>query len=50
MSANCPYAKNVDCSETSIKRCGKCGWNPDVAEKRIKAWKIERILEASEKR
>jgi hypothetical protein len=29
----CPYNKSVECS---FRKCDKCGWNPEVAERRIK--------------
>ena len=31
---HCNFNKMVDCSEAE-KKCGKCGWNPKVAEKRV---------------
>ncbi len=31
-SAPCPYNRAIDCIEQS--KCKKCGWNPDVENKR----------------
>ena len=42
MNINCPYRKNIDCFNVNTKKCENCGWNPEVAEKRIKLWKFMR--------
>lgn len=31
----CPYSNVVKCY-SSCKNCEKCGWNPEVAERRLK--------------
>ncbi len=37
----CPYTQNVTCFS---RRCTKCGWNPEVAERRLEA--IRKKMEA----
>lgn len=37
----CRFQENVDCSSI---RCARCGWNPRVANARIKAWQANRPL------
>lgn len=32
----CQYRKGVECG---IRNCEKCGWNPEVEERRIKKWR-----------
>lgn len=39
---SCKHQSNVDC--THQENCDKCGWNPDVAKKRILGRKIKRKL------
>ena len=39
----CDHAINVNCPVTG-RRCGKCGWNPVVTEKRKEA--IRKKMEA----
>lgn len=38
----CKFNKRIDCMEC---KCNSCGWNPDVARERIKAWEIKRRME-----
>lgn len=38
---HCCFNKMVDCTCASAG-CGHCGWNPDVAERRIDGRKVER--------
>lgn len=30
--SDCPYAEGLNCTE---RKCGTCGWNPEVAQKRL---------------
>jgi hypothetical protein len=30
----CDFAENVECEK---KKCSTCGWNPEVAQKRLEA-------------
>lgn len=45
----CCFNKMIDCKEHD--KCLCCGWNPEVAEKRIDAWdkkrKVEKALEGN---
>ena len=40
----CPYNRCVDCSEMT---CARFGWNPEVAERRLKKIKEEMMEEKS---
>ena len=37
----CRFNKMIDCTEQDCGKCNKCGWNPEVANKRVEEWKIE---------
>ena len=37
--SDCPYAEGLNCTE---RKCGTCGWNPEVAQKRLEQF-LERI-------
>lgn len=39
MNKHCCFNEMVDCS---VHKCGKCGWNPDIAAKRVKNWENRR--------
>ena len=41
---DCPYQETVAC-DLSERRCNKCGWNPEVAEQRLKRMFRERRCE-----
>lgn len=41
----CKFCSNVDCQ---LPVCEDCGWNPKVAEARVKKWQIQRNLEKAE--
>lgn len=41
---NCCFNKAIDCAEHG-RKCGCCGWNPDVAVERVKEWEIKRRME-----
>ena len=34
----CKYTDKIECCD---QQCANCGWNPDVAKKRIARWKKE---------
>lgn len=40
IDGRCCFAGSVDCQENS---CLSCGWNPEVAKKRIRAWCEKRL-------
>lgn len=35
--AKCRYNPELECKDTA--KCGTCGWNPEVAQRRIREWK-----------
>lgn len=41
-SPGCPWNAQVDCSD---RKCSKCGWNPDVAVRRIEEYKARKLAE-----
>ena len=50
----CPFNRMVDCEEACVgmnhltkhSKCARCGWNPDVSEKRIREWHRQNNVKA----
>jgi hypothetical protein len=43
--SNCPYQKKnlgIYCGHSTYDHCDHCGWNPEVAERRIEKLKEEK--------
>lgn len=40
----CAYTYGVICGETNPERCLRCGWNPEVAKRRLGAQKGKRYV------
>lgn len=44
----CTFNQEINCRNITDINCPSCGWNPEVAEKRIKAlWQTEKKKRAN---